>query len=139
MRQRAPFSQAPNNVRLTLTRFPCPPSSGLAGYPISVIIYIIEGARTSDSESSLHDIDARKHHHYRPLRQKLRTTYPEFQIHQLNFVIGIRGTINEQQWARNLETLGVPGRSRTKIIQRCMVASIEGMQLVLGTKWETET
>ena len=103
------------------------------------IIYIIEGARTSDSESSLHDVDARKHHHYRPLRQKLRTTYPKFQIHQLNFVIGIRGTINEQEWTRNLEILGIPGRSRNKIIQRCMVASIEGMQLVLGTKWETET
>ena len=103
------------------------------------IIFIVEGARTSDSAGSLHDVDARKHHHYRPLRQKLRATYPDHQVCQLNFVMGIRGTIDERQWLRNLEILGIPDHKATRIIQRCMIASIEGMQLVLATKWESET
>ena len=105
----------------------------------SIIIFISEGARTSDSAGSLHDVDARKNHHYRPLRQKLRSKYPDHQVCQLNFVMGIRGTINEQQWLRNMEMLGVRDHKTTRIIQQCTVANIEGMQLALATKWESET
>ena len=50
---------------------------------------------------------------------------------QLNFIIGIQGTIVEHSWRCNLTTLGIGKGRQDKIIRRCMTASIEGMQRVL--------
>ena len=52
-------------------------------------------------------------------------------MRQLNFIIGIQGTIVEHRWRCNLTTLGIERRRQDKIIRRCMTASIEGMQRVL--------
>ena len=45
---------------------------------------------------------------------------------QLNFIIGIQGTIVEHSWRCNLTTLGIGKGRQDKIIRRCMTASIEG-------------
>ena len=57
--------------------------------------------------------------------------YWGYQVKQLNFIIGIQGTIVEHSWRCNLTTLGIGKGRQDKIIRRCMTASIEGMQRVL--------
>ena len=69
---------------------------------------------------------------------ELRRKYAQHQVTQINFIMGIKGTIDEYQWRRNLSMLGVEGRKQDKIISKCMVASIEGMQKVLETTWGSE-
>jgi hypothetical protein len=58
--------------------------------------------------------------------------YPGYQVRQLNFIIGIQGTIVEHTWRCNLTILGIERRRQDKITRRCMTASIEGMQRVLS-------
>jgi len=101
-------------------------------------IFIIEGARTGDTSDLLRRTEKKKQHHYRPLRKALREQYPTYAVKQLNFIMGVQGTIDEIGWRRNLDMLGLPATKQDKIIKRCMVASIEGMQSVLSTKWDTE-
>jgi hypothetical protein len=73
-----------------------------------------------------------KIHKYRAMREELRRRYPRYQVRQLNFIIGIQGTIVEHRWRCNLTILGIERRRQGKIIRRCMTASIEGMQRVLS-------
>ena len=101
-------------------------------------IFIIEGARTGDTSDLLRRTEKKKQHHYRPLRKALREQYPTYAVKQLNFIMGVQGSIDEIGWRRNLDMLGLPATKQDKIIKRCMVASIEGMQSVLSTKWDTE-
>jgi len=70
-----------------------------------------------------------KIHKYRAMREELCRRY---QVRQLNFIIGIQGTIVEHRWRCNLTTLGIERRRQDKIIRRCMTASIEGIQRVLS-------
>ena len=53
------------------------------------------------------------------------------EVKQLNFIIGIQGTIVEHRWRWNLTTLGIERRRQDRIIRKCMTASVEGMQRVL--------
>jgi hypothetical protein len=73
-----------------------------------------------------------KIHKYTAMREKLRRRYPGYQVRQLNFIIGIQGTIVEHRWRCNLTTLGIERRRRDMIIHRWMPASIEGMQRLLS-------
>ena len=95
------------------------------------MIYIIEGARCSDTEEAMETVEVTKIHKYRALREELRRSYSVYQVKQLNFIIGIQGTIVEHSWRCNLTTLGIGKGRQDKIIRRCMTASIEGMQRVL--------
>ena len=101
-------------------------------------IYIIEGARCSDTEEAMETAEVTKIHKYRALREELRRRYSGYQVKQLNFIIGIQGTIVEHSWRCNLTTLGIEKGRQDKIIRRCMTASIEGMQRVFRAV-ETET
>jgi hypothetical protein len=76
-------------------------------------------------------VEVTKIHKYIALREELRRRYPGYQVKQLNFIIGIQGTIVEQRWRWNLTTLGIERRRQDKIIRKCMTASIEGIQRVL--------
>ena len=95
------------------------------------MIYIIEGARCSDTEEAMETVEVTKIHKYRALREELRRRYSGYQVKQLNFIIGIQGTIVEHSWRCNLTTLGIGKGRQDKIIRRCMTASIEGLQRVL--------
>ena len=101
-------------------------------------IYIIEGARCGDTDMARDIAHNKKTNKYRALRVELRRRYAQHQVTQINFIMGIKGTIDEYQWRRNLSTMGVEGRRQDRIIGKCMVASIEGMQRVLETKWGSE-
>ena len=101
-------------------------------------IYIIEGARCGDTDMARDIANNKKTNKYRALRVELRRRYAQHQVTQINFIMGIKGTIDEYQWRRNLSTMGVEGRRQDRIIGKCMVASIEGMQRVLETKWGSE-
>jgi hypothetical protein len=101
-------------------------------------IYIIEGARCSDTEEAMETAEVTKIHKYRALREELRRRYSGYQVKQLNFIIGIQGTIVEHSWRCNLTTLGIEKGRQDKITRRCMTASVEGMQRVFRAV-ETET
>jgi hypothetical protein len=98
-------------------------------------IYIIEGARCSDTAEAMEIVEVTQIHKYRALREEqlleLRRRYPGYQVKQLNFIIGIPGTIVEHRWRWNLTTLGIERRRQDRIIRKCMTASVEGMQRVL--------
>ena len=87
-------------------------------------IYIIEGARCSDTAEAMEIVEVPKIHKYRALREELRRRYPGYQVKHLNFIIGIQGTIVEHRW--RLER-----RRKDRIIRKCMTVSVEGMQRVL--------
>ena len=76
-------------------------------------------------------VEVTKLHKYRALREELRRRYPGYQVKQLNFIIGIQGTIVEHRWRWNLTTLDIERRRQDRIIRKCMTASVEGMQRVL--------
>jgi hypothetical protein len=95
------------------------------------MIYIIEGARCSDTCEAMETAEVTKIHKYRAMRKELRRRYPGYQVRQL-ILIGIQGTIVEHRWRCNLTTLGIERIRQDKIIRRCMTASIEGMQRVLS-------
>jgi len=92
------------------------------------MIYIIEGARCSDTEEAMETVEVTKIHKYIALREELRRRYSGYQVNQLNFMIGIQGTIVEHSWRCNLTTLGIGKGRQDKIIRRCMTASIEGQR-----------
>jgi hypothetical protein len=95
------------------------------------MIYTIEGERCSDTEEAMETVEVTKIHKYRALREELRRRYSGYQVKQLNFIIGIQGTIVEHSWRCNLTTPGIEKGRQDKIIRRCMTASIEGVQRVL--------
>jgi hypothetical protein len=97
-----------------------------------IYIIFIEGARCSDTDEAMEKAEVTKIHTYRAMREELRRRYPGYQVKQLNFIIGIQGTIVEHRWRCNLTTLGIERRRQDKVLRRCMTASIEGMQRVLS-------
>jgi hypothetical protein len=56
------------------------------------MIYIIEGARCSDTDEAMETTEVTKIHKYRAMREELRRRYPGYQVRQLNCIIGIQGT-----------------------------------------------
>jgi hypothetical protein len=48
-------------------------------------IYIIKGARCSDTAEAMEIVEVTKIHKYRALREELRRRYPGYQVKQLNF------------------------------------------------------
>jgi hypothetical protein len=63
-----------------------------------------------------HTFSVRNTSDSRPLDSK----DPGYQVKQLNFIIGIHGTIVEHRWRWNLTTLGIERRRQDRIIRKCM-------------------
>jgi hypothetical protein len=61
------------------------------------MIYIIQGARCSDTCEARETAEVTKIHTYRAMREELRRRYPGYQVRQLNFIIGIQGTLVEHR------------------------------------------
>jgi len=78
-------------------------------------IYVIEVARTGDSPGSLRNRYLKKTLKYSPI------------------VEGLRKAIEESRWRQSLESFGMTKSQQDKLIRRCMVATIEGTHLVLGS------
>ena len=49
---------------------------------------------------------------------------PQRHLRKINFIMGIKGTIDEYQWRRNLSTMGVEGRRQDRIIGKCMCSAL---------------
>jgi len=89
-------------------------------------IYIIEVARTDDFPDSLLRAHVKKMCRYNSLLHALRRAYPQYVVKQQNYVIGIQGSINEQQWRQQLTELGMSSHQHDKTIQKCIAASMRG-------------
>jgi len=86
-------------------------------------IYVIKVARTDDSPDSLLRAHVKKVRTYNSLLHALRKTFPQYVVKQQNYVIGIQGSINEQQWRQQLTELGMNSHQQDKTIQKCTAAS----------------
>jgi hypothetical protein len=95
------------------------------------VIYIVEGARTEDEVGIIKNVNIKKTERYKRLYDALRRARMGYNVKQLNFVMGMRGTIQEDKWRRQLHMLGFKDPKIEKIIKKCMIVSIEGMQEVM--------
>jgi hypothetical protein len=69
-------------------------------------IYILEGACTDDDIGTIKIVSMKKTERYKRLIDALRRLKVGYNIKQMNFVMGMRGTIQEDKWRRQLKTLG---------------------------------
>jgi hypothetical protein len=69
-------------------------------------IYVIEVARTGDSEGSLRNRYVKKTLKYSPIAEALRQAFNPCKVEQITLVIGLLGTIEESRWRQSL-TLGI--------------------------------
>ena len=95
------------------------------------VIYILKGARKDDDIGTIKIVSIKKTERYKRLIDALRRLKVGYNIKQMNFVMGMRGTIQEDKWRRQLQTLGFKEAKIEKIIKKCMRVSIEGMQEVM--------
>jgi len=93
-------------------------------------IYIIEVARTDDSPDCLLRVHVNKMCTYNSLLHALRKAFPQYVVKQQNYIIGIQGSINEQQLRQQLTELGMNSHQKDKTIQKCIAASIRGTYAV---------
>jgi ribonuclease HI len=72
--------------------------------------YILEFTRPSDSRIDWHTRnDLYKRERYTPLMTKMRTHLTqEWTVEILCFTLGVRGSYHEEEWTRNLTSLGYP-------------------------------
>jgi len=98
-------------------------------------IYIIEVARTHDFPYSLLRVHVKKMctYTYNSLLHALRRAFLQYVVKQQNYVIGIQGSINEQQWRQQLTELGTNSHQQDKTIQKCIAASIRGTHAVASS------
>jgi len=96
-------------------------------------IYIIEVARTDDSPDSLLRAYFKKMCTYNSLLRALRRAFPQYVVKQQKYVIGIQGSINEQQWRQQLMELGMNSHQQDQTIQKYIAASIRGTHAVASS------
>jgi len=94
---------------------------------------MIEVARTADSPDSLLRAHVKKMSQYNPLLHALRIAFSQYVVKQKNYVIGIQGSINEQQWRQQLTELGTNSHQQDKTMQKCIAASIRGTHAVASS------
>ena len=95
------------------------------------VIYLVEIARTGDSEASLRNRYIQKTLKYGPIVEALGAAFCPCKVEQVTLVIGVLGSIIESTWRRSLTTLGIPDARQDKLIRKCMTATIEGTHSVL--------
>ena len=84
------------------------------------IICILEGARTDDDIGIMKIVSIKKTDRYKRLIDALRRLKVGYNIQQINFVMGMRGTIQDDKWRRQLQTLGFKVPKIEKIVQKCV-------------------
>jgi len=81
-------------------------------------------ASTDDSPDSLLRAHVKEMCTYDSLLHALRRAFPQYVVTQQNYVIGIQGSINKQEWRQQLTELGMNSHQQDKKIQKCIPASI---------------
>ena len=62
---------------------------------------------------------------YNSLLHALRRAFPQYVVKQQNYVIGIQGSINEQQWRQQLTELGMNSHQQKKTIRNASQRALE--------------
>jgi len=70
---------------------------------------------------------------YAPIVEGLRKAFTPCKVEQITLVVGLLGSIEESRWRQSLESFRMTKSQQDKLIRRCMVATIEGTHLVLGS------
>ena len=102
-------------------------------------VFVIEFVRTDDNPDALRQALVRKNIKYQPLALQLRAVLPNYSVELLTFVIGVRGSINEHLWRRNLFIIGLKPETQDTLIQECMRATVEGTYAVWRAGVHTES
>jgi len=97
-------------------------------------IYVVEIARTGDSEGSLRNRFIQKTVKYGPIVEALRQAFHPCRVEQITLVIGALGSVIESVWRRSLAVLGMSDAQQDKLLRHCMTATIEGTHSVLLAK-----
>ena len=101
-------------------------------------VFVIEFVRTDDNPDALRQALVRKNVKYQPLALQLRAVLPNYSVELFTFVIGVRGSINEHLWRRNLFIIGLTPETQDTLIQACMRATVEGTYAVWRASAHTE-
>jgi len=70
---------------------------------------------------------------YNSLLRALRKAFLRYVVTQQTYVIGVQGSINEQQWRQQLTELGMNLHQQDKIIQKFIAASVRGTNAVTSS------
>ena len=75
--------------------------------------------------------DEKKTNRYKLLRKLLELAAPGWNVTQINFTIGVRGSILTPIFGKVLSDLGVPASSQALIIRDCSRCTLEMHELLL--------
>eukprot|EP00961_Rhodomonas_salina_P015615 209485-Rhodomonas_salina.1 len=96
---------------------------GICLLPEKQRVIILEVARTSEYTGStagpvacLEERFREKEEKYAALREELTGAMTGMEIRQTTFIAGVKGTLMEEQWKRNLEILAIPEDETESII-----------------------
>jgi phosphoribosyl-dephospho-CoA transferase len=101
-------------------------------------VFVIEFVRTDDNPDALRQALVRKNIKYQPLALQLRAVLSNYSVELLTFVIGVRGSVNEHLWLRNLFIIGLTPETQDTLIQECMWTTVEGTYAVWRAGAHTE-
>ena len=100
--------------------------------------FVIEFVRTDDNPDALRQTLVRKNIKYQPLALQLRAVLTNYSVELFTFAIGVRGSINEHLWRRNLFIIGLTPETQDTLIQACMWVTVEGTYSVWRASAHTE-
>ena len=94
------------------------------------VLYILEFTRPNDwADDWQTRTDAYKTERYTPLRDRIATLLPRWNIEIVTFSLGIRGSYNEPKWQTDLGRFEIKDRSMNKLmrelVDRCLTALSE--------------
>ena len=94
-------------------------------------IYVIEFTRgIRDEPEDWRDKKAEKHNKYHGIRIVLQKRYPGFTIVQGTFIMGVLGTVDEEDWEEQLGALGVKDGEWDAIMRRCVRGGVAALNVV---------
>ena len=88
-------------------------------------MFMIEVARADDSLDSLWRVHAKNMCQYNPRLHAFRMALPQCAGKQQNYIIGVEGSTNQQQWRQQLTELETNSYQLDKTIQKCIAASTD--------------
>ena len=98
-------------------------------------IKLLEFTRTGDLwPDSLSEASARKTDKYAALQGELQGLYPGVPVTIFPFVVGSRSYMDELEWERAWDGLGLPQASLTKLMPKIQAWNIEGAREMLSVR-----
>ena len=99
------------------------------------VIYVVEFTRgIRDEPTEWQDKKADKCNKYHGIRLVLQKRYPGFKIVQGTFVMGVLGTIDEEEWEEQMESVGVKEGDYDAIMRRCVRGGVMALNTVTSAR-----